>query len=61
MARNGKHILRRDERLIKAYTKLSNVVENGKQKFTHEWIVSELTKDFFIAEKTIEDILRKPR
>lgn len=43
----------KDKAMYDKYTKLSNVRGNGVQKLTHDFIMSELVKDFFLDEVTI--------
>ncbi|KGB65837.1 hypothetical protein Q787_10960 [Ornithobacterium rhinotracheale H06-030791] len=39
------------------YARLSNITAYGKQKYTHEYIISELAQKFFRSERTIENII----
>lgn len=39
------------------YARLSAIVEFGKQKHSDEWIIAKLAFDFYLSEKTIENII----
>lgn len=39
------------------YARLSSVQEFGKQKNSDEWIIAKLAFDFYLSEKTIENII----
>lgn len=44
---------RKDKAMYDLYTKLCNVKGNGVQKLTHEYIMGELVKHYFLDEVTI--------
>uniref|UniRef100_UPI0039A4342E hypothetical protein n=1 Tax=Ornithobacterium rhinotracheale TaxID=28251 RepID=UPI0039A4342E len=39
------------------YSRMSNITAYGKQKYTHDYIVSTLAQKFFKSERTIENIV----
>ncbi|WP_313214223.1 hypothetical protein [Soonwooa sp.] len=39
------------------YARLSSIMEFGKQKHSDEWIMAKLAFDFYLSEKTVENII----
>lgn len=39
------------------YSRMTKITKHGKQKYTHECIVAELSQKFFRSERTIENII----
>lgn len=48
---------RRNNAIRKSYDKLQGKKKNGVKYYSHEFIVRELQSRFFLAIKTIEDII----
>ncbi|MCT4559827.1 MAG: hypothetical protein N4A41_00465 [Crocinitomicaceae bacterium] len=50
----------RNEDIRKEWDRLSNISEYGHKKFRNQWIIARISKKFYLAESTIEDIIFNP-
>jgi hypothetical protein len=59
MARNQTLLTIRNQKLLARYKFYVNKKDNGVREKTYEWIFAELSKEFHIATRTAEDIVKK--
>jgi hypothetical protein len=49
----------RNQAIKKTYLQLSKVTKLNKPLYSHEYMLAELSKQYYLATKTIEDILKE--
>lgn len=59
MAANQDLAQKRHDKLISEYRRLTAIVEYGKQKYSHQWIVAHLEQTHHYTQSYIEYILKK--
>ena len=58
MASNKELAELRKEKLLDDYRRLSAIVEYGKQKYSHAWIVAHLEQRHYYTQSYIEFLLK---
>lgn len=50
---------KRNKRIVALYNRLSNITENGVQKYSHAFIMNKLEEHFYLVERTLLEIISK--